>query len=191
MTFAALLLLLPAGASGQEFRGFEITGGYYGWSGSDVEVYDPGFRGQAIIFGEADPTLGFGLAGTYGWVPLDGAGIDGDLKEFGLGILVRKALGEVGRPHVFVEGYAGWTQLRFDLAGGFSNIQENGVAVGPGVGMEFPVGEAVRFVLAGDFHWHSYGEVRLGDGPLVDGTGESGFRWGGRAGLHLSLGSTR
>lgn len=188
---ASLLLLLPAGMSGQQLRGVEVTGGFFGWAGEEMDVYDPGFRGQLVLFGETDPTLGFGVAGTYGWVPLGVDAVDADLKEIGLGIVVRKSLGDVARPHVFVDGYLGWSQLRFDLAGGFSNVQENGVALGPGVGMEFPVSSGARVVVAGDFHWHSYGDVRVGDGLLVGGTGESGFRWGGRAGVHLSTGGRR
>lgn len=180
------LLLPAAGAAQAQFRGVEASVGYAGWTGDNVGSLEPGVRTRLTLFGQASRGLGVGLTGVWGQVPLDG--LDDNANEWGLGVTLRQALGDRDRTHVFVEGYVGWSRVGVDLGDDSPDQTEDGLAVGPGVGVEFPLGPRAALVLSGDFHYHSYDQIRFGSGMGAE-SDDAGWRYGAQLGFHLSLGS--
>lgn len=173
-------LVSPSDAHAQftGFRGIELWGGYAGWAGDDAEGLEPGFRGGAIIFNDASARLGVGLEGMYGRMSSDVADVD----EWGAGLVLRWSAAARTSTHLFVGGRIGWHRLSTEVA--LVSIDQDGLAIGPEVGVEIPVSTSIRFVLAADGTWQTYGNARLfATSEDVADTAGSAFRLGVRAGL--------
>lgn len=173
-----LVGLTPLAASGQgiQGRGIEAWAGYYAWSGADVESVDPGFNLGVAVLAETAPHFGFGVEVRYGRYEGSGTAFD----ELGLNAVFRYSLGPRSGLHAFLQGRAGWSRLSA------SSLTQDGLAAGPELGVEVPLGGRVHLVLAGGGTWRNYEAARLGGGlALTLGDGATGFVYGARAGLSL------
>lgn len=183
---ALAVLLLPPPASAQVSpRGVEIVAGVGGWSGDDFEGLDPGPLFQSTLFIDATERLAVGVTAALGLVGVDDRPDDSDVTQYGVGATGRFALGDPGALHLFLDAHLGWTRLDVALSG--VELQEDGLAVGPGLGVSIPVGTEVALTLAGHAHYHDYGSLRAAGGPgggFIFGDPETtGWRWGLAGGL--------
>jgi hypothetical protein len=182
---ATIALVSGASAvSGQTLnnRGLEVWTGYAGWSGTDVESVDPGIRGGVALLTQTGPNLAFGVEGVVGGYDQLGERV----LELGANLLARLAFGPRSGFQTFLQGRLGWTRLSARL--GTLDVSQNGLALGPELGVKIPVGIG-HVVLAGGGTWNSYENVRVGTigTPMFVGTGGSGLHYGMRAGLVLPL----
>ena len=173
----------PQPCEGQiPLEGVAISGGYYGWGGSNVDGLEAGSRFNVSVFGLNTPTLALALTGTYGVGGLEGT--EADVQEWGLGISLRRLFGSPSAAaRFFVDAHLGWTQLRVDIAEVSSDVEENGISVGPGMGVSIPIASSFRTFVAFDALLHRYGEIRFSEGEGTGESGNSGWRVGGRVGL--------
>ena len=179
------LILIPVQGEAQtQFRGIEASVGYAGWTGDNVDLLEPGVRTRLTLYGEASRRLGVGLTGVWGQVPIEG--LDDNANELGMGVTLRQALGSRDRPHVFIDLYAGWAQLGIDLGDASPDLREDGLALGPGLGVEIPVGSTASFTLGGDFLYYSYDQIRF-ESDIATETDDAGWRYGFQLGLHLAF----
>jgi hypothetical protein len=173
-------LALPfAGLEAQvDYSRLEVTGGYAGWTGDEVDNFDPGFLAQATLFGGVSSTFAVGLTGTYADIPFGPIDASGD--EWGLGVTLRKALGRHRTTRAFFDGYAGWSRLstRVETA----EVSTNGFVIGPALGLEVPFAERWTLVGRGHYYYQTYSDVLINEG-INAGDGISGWRWGVQAGL--------
>ena len=171
--------VLQAGgiAAQVDYSSLELSVGYAGWTGDAGDGFDPGVRAQFNLFGGVSSTFAVALTGTWANVPF--AEVDTDATEWGTGVTLRKALGPIGRTRAFLDGYVGWTRLTTDVED--ANVTTDGFAVGPGVGVEIPMGDRFKAIGRGSFHYHDYGDVLLGAIEASDGI--NGWRWAAYAGL--------
>jgi hypothetical protein len=178
---ATLLLLVPvqSRAQGIQPRGFELWGGYYTWSGDDFENVDPGLRGGLAFLVEAAPTVGVGGEVVVARFDENGE----DVTEFGLNALLRWSLGPLDSFHGFVQGRVGWSRLSA------ASVTWDGLAVGPELGVELPLSERIRLVVAAGGSWHTYQDAEVdfgtGGGPGIPGSSTSGIDYGARVGLAI------
>lgn len=173
----AFALPLTGLAAQVDFSRFEVTGGIAGWTGDEVGALDPGFYGQATLFGGVSSTFAVGLTGTYADIPFDGIDASGD--EIGLGVTLRKALGPPRTLRVFLDGYAGWSRVGTTVES--FDITSDGFVIGPGLGLEVPLAERWSLIGRGHYYYQTYGEVLLNSG-INAGSADSGWRWGFQAG---------
>lgn len=176
--FVILGLHTPALDAQVDFSRLEVTGGYAGWSGDEVDAFDPGFYGQATLFGGVSSTFAVGLTGTYADVPF--AQVDASGDEIGLGVTLRKAFGPHRTTRVFFDGYAGWSRVSVQVE--TFDIAQDGFVIGPGLGVEVPLSERWTAVGRGHYYYQTYEDVLLNEGINI-GSGNQGWRWGAQAGL--------
>ena len=176
----ALSFLIPGLTAAQEgLRGFELNAGVAGWSGDDFEGLDPGLRIQASALGGVSDALTLGFTAT--WAPVGSEEETTDVTEIGFGGTARFLLG--AGQGLFLEGYAGWTRLAVELgAEDGLELQSNGLAVGPGVGVMVPMG-AARLVIGADLRYHTYDGLRFSGGSTIGELDRSGWRWAADVGL--------
>ncbi len=174
-----LALALPfSGLEAQtDFSRLELTGGVGGWNGDEVGGLDPGFYGQATLFGGVSSTFAVGLTGTYADIPFEAVDASGD--EIGLGVTLRKAFGEPQTTRIFFDGYAGWSRIGTQVES--FDVTSDGFVIGPGLGVEVPVAERWSLIGRGHYYYQTYGDVLLNSG-INAGAGDSGWRWGVQAG---------
>ncbi|HSM05830.1 MAG TPA: outer membrane beta-barrel protein [Longimicrobiales bacterium] len=175
--FAAVIPM--GGIAGQvDYSSLELSIGYAGWTGDAGDGFDPGIRGQFNLFGGVSSTFAVALTGTWADVPF--AEVDTDATEWGVGVTLRKALGRAGQTRAFVDGSVGWTRLTTAVED--VDVDTDGFAIGPGLGVEIPLGSRLKAIGRGSFHYHDYGDVLVNSGiPASDGF--NGWRWAAYAGL--------
>lgn len=160
------------------YRGFELWGGYAGWSGDDAATLGNGVQGGVAIFAEISDLLGFGVEGTYGSME---QGQSVTVREYALGPVLRQAFGNRSATHVFLQARLGWTRLATTDAA--ADIRQDGVSVGPEIGLEIPVSPTIRLVVAGGAQWRRYGDSHVFLGPTFEGTSGTAWRYGARVGV--------
>ncbi|MEJ2502610.1 MAG: hypothetical protein P8177_04705 [Gemmatimonadota bacterium] len=180
----ALLFVIPVSlaAQGVQTRGLEVWGGYGFWGGGDFEDVDGGIRGGVVGMLDVNPRVGFGAELILGRAEERGEEAVVDISEFGLNAVFRYAFGPRGGTHAFAQGRAGWSRLSLN------SFRLDGLAIGPEIGVEIPLGTRVRLVIAGGGTWNIYGDAQLDTGSSIGGTGipdtsASGFQYGARIGI--------
>jgi hypothetical protein len=179
---ALLAVVWPSAASAQFFSstGFEVYGGYYDWSGENVEGLEGGPRVQAGVVGTLHPRFALGAMAIYGRAGLVEG--DEDVTEIGLAGIARVSLGPDDGFRLFLDSTLAWSLLRVSQGGPIPAVEQNGVAVGPSLGLSIPLQSDLRLVVAGDLSYNAYGDLGFAQGS--DGAdGGSGWRYGVRVGL--------
>lgn len=181
LTLLGALMLLPASVGAQTLvNHFEAGGGYYAWSGENVDALEPGFRFQAIAGRDVNPSWLLAISGLYSLVGVEDTLLDGN--EFGLGGKVRRSFGPGDGPRVHAHLYAGWSRLSVTLPSE-AEFEDDGVALGPGVGFELPLNPAVSLVVSGEAVWHGYSDLGAAEEFGLGEEGDSGWRFGVQGGL--------
>lgn len=160
------------------YRGFELWGGYGGWSGDDASTLGSGPQGGVAVFAEISDRLGFGVEGVYGSMEQDQTLT---VREYAFGPVLRQAFGDRSATHVFLQARLGWTRL--SSAGAAVDVKQDGISVGPEIGLEIPLSQSLRLVAAGGAQWRRYGDSHVFLGPTFEGTSGSAWRYGVRLGL--------
>lgn len=175
---AVVLALWPGAvaAQGVAARGIELWVGQATWSGDEVESVDPGVQGGLAVLAETAPHFAFGLEVYVGGYKQ----LEQDVSELGANVLARWSLGPASGLHLFLQGRIGWSRLSA------ASITQDGLVVGPELGLEIPLSGRLHLVAAGGGTYRSYESPRLGSGGFViaDG-GASGYLYGGRVGLSI------
>lgn len=180
---SALLCLVPMAAGAQvSVGGIELSGGYYLWGGDNVEELEGGLRGQLTGFTDITSRIAFGITVLYGQSGVEG--LSEDAREVGAGGVLRISTGEAGATHLFVDGTLAWSRLTVST-GPVPVFQEDGILVGPTLGLSIPVGEGIRLLLAGDVSYNRYGEVYFEEAPFTGSSGDGAWHYGVRVGIGL------
>lgn len=165
-----------APAQGVQARGLEGWVGYAAWDGADAESIDPGIQGGLAVFAETAPHFAFGGEVSLGLFDQLGQSV----TELGFNALFRWSLGPRSGFHAYLQGRVGWSRLSANA------LTQDGLALGPELGVEIPLGTGVRLILAGGGSWRTYEDARIGTGgAALLGTGGSAYQYGGRIGLAL------
>jgi len=188
LTLAATSVAAPADAQFR-FRGVEFWGGQYAWSGDQVDALDAGFRGGFAVYGELSPRIGVGIEGVTGGFDsnVGDAGERIRWDDGGLNSMLRVALGNRAGIHPFVEARFGWTRISTTVPAGEGNVlvvQEDGISYGGEVGVEVPLNQRARIVVAGGLTRRDYGGAEL-EGTEIPGTEFAANRWGVRFGIAI------
>lgn len=178
LVLGALAVAAPVRAQMDVYRGVELWGGYAGWSGKDAAGLKPGIQGGLAYFGEASERLGFGLEAMFGSVGRD---VGDNATELGLNVVMRQAFGDRASAHVFGQARAGWHRL--EEKRGSVEVDQDGISIGPELGLEIPVSPTTRLVIAGGATWQRYANARVLLGPTFDNTAGSAWRYGMRVGI--------
>lgn len=166
---------MAASAQGLQARGLEAWVGYASWGGEDAESFDPGIQGGLAVLAETAPHFAFGGEVSLGMFDQLGESV----TELGVNALFRWSLGPRSGLHAYLQGRVGWSRLAVNA------LTQDGLALGPELGVEVPVASGVRIVLAGSASWRSYEDARVGSASALLGTGGSGYQYGGRLGIAL------
>lgn len=167
---------LAASAQGVQARGLEGWVGYATWGGEDADSFDPGVQGGLAVLAETAPHFAFGGEVSLGLFDQLGESV----TELGVNALFRWSLGPRSGLHAYLQGRIGWSRLSVNA------LNQSGLALGPELGVEVPVGSGVRLILAGNASWRTYEDARIGTGgAALLGTGGSAYQYAGRVGLAL------
>jgi len=184
VVLASALLAFPVGTAAQVgFAGAEVSAGFAGWSGSDFSNFGAGPRFKASIYTPAGAALSMGLTGAYGRGDIED--LDKTYEELGIGATLRRRFDREGALDFYGSAFVGWSRLSVDLAPENPRIQVNGLAIGPALGIELPLGGGgTRLTAGGEILWHSMGDFRVASGsPSFAEGGAKGWHFGGTIGL--------
>lgn len=182
------LLCTPGIAEAQAGSGaIEVSAGWGGWTGADLERIDAGPIFQATLWTGTEEALKLGLSGSYARSGIEGA--DDHLSEFGLGLTARQSFGPPETAQLHLEAYAGWSRLSMDISASDFTLRENGFSVGPGAALSLTIFPRLRLLTGAGFRWHRYRDLYFGLGPVDADGSDSGWRWHGRLGISWILGS--
>lgn len=178
--FACLFALVPGSIAAQvAVEAVEVSGGYFAWGGSDLDGFKAGPRGQLTLLLDIGAPFDFGVAGTYGRGGIED--LDPSYSEVGFGATARTTFGPTDR--LYASLYAGWIRLSVDLEPTSRNVETNGFAIGPSLGIILPMG-GFGLALGGEALWLSMGDVQLAQGgPGIAQGGAKGWRFGAEVGL--------
>lgn len=179
----ALVLSGPSSLSAQAFlRSFEAGVGWSGWTG-DLATAEPGLRLQAAGLMQANSWLAVGAAGHRAEFGTETSSEDEGITETGFGLLVRLSTAPPDRLHLFGDFMIGWSELQAVVPGTDAELDEDGFAFGPGIGIAGPITGSIGWVVGLEAHRHRYGAVRFDGGRPVADVDDQAWRWATRVGV--------
>ncbi len=201
LTVAGLLclagLLTSPNSARAQSAGFphtiEIWGGGGWWSGEEAESYRAGAgTGATALFNVGWPVqVGFDLTSSRFKTDVTiGDQSEFDVDEFTASGVVRRRLGSFPRIYPFLGARVGYTRTSATVA--TLRLEQNGVLVGPALGVEALLSGRLMLALTGEALFQNYGDAEIFlDDIRFEDSGGSAWRYWVKLGLSWMWGPDR